>query len=45
MTNLIPMKRLGQPEEVAELVAWLTSDKVTFSTGAVYDISGGRATY
>ena len=45
MTNLIPMKRLGQPEEVAELVAWLTSDKMTFSTGAVYDISGGRATY
>lgn len=45
MTNLIPMKRLGRPEEVAELVAWLTSDKMTFSTGAVYDISGGRATY
>jgi 2-dehydro-3-deoxy-L-rhamnonate dehydrogenase (NAD+) len=45
MTGLIPMKRLGRPEEVAELVAWLTSDKVTFSTGAVFDISGGRATY
>ena len=45
MTNLIPMKRLGRPEEVAELVAWLTSDKMTFSTGAVFDISGGRATY
>ena len=45
MTNLIPMKRVGQPHEVAELVAWLASDKVTFSTGAVYDISGGRATY
>ena len=45
MTNLIPMKRAGQPHEVAELVAWLASDKVTFSTGAVYDISGGRATY
>ncbi|HEY5457687.1 MAG TPA: SDR family NAD(P)-dependent oxidoreductase [Acidothermaceae bacterium] len=45
MTNLIPMKRMGRPEEVAELVAWLTSDKMTFSTGAVYDISGGRATY
>ncbi|HZV24759.1 MAG TPA: SDR family NAD(P)-dependent oxidoreductase [Acidothermaceae bacterium] len=45
MTNLIPMKRLGRPEEVAELVAWLTSDRMTFSTGAVFDISGGRATY
>jgi 2-dehydro-3-deoxy-L-rhamnonate dehydrogenase (NAD+) len=45
MTNLIPMKRIGQPEEVAELVAFLASDRVSFSTGAVYDISGGRATY
>jgi NAD(P)-dependent dehydrogenase (short-subunit alcohol dehydrogenase family) len=45
MTNLIPMKRMGRPEELAELVAWLTSDKMTFSTGAVFDISGGRATY
>ncbi len=45
MTSLIPMKRLGQPEEVAELVAFLASDQLSFSTGAVYDISGGRATY
>lgn len=45
ITSLIPMKRVGKPEEVAELVAWLASDKVSFSTGAVYDISGGRATY
>jgi 3-oxoacyl-[acyl-carrier protein] reductase len=45
ITSLIPMKRVGQPEEVAELVAWLVSDQCTFSTGAVYDISGGRATY
>lgn len=45
ITNLIPMKRIGRAEEVAELVAWLASDKVSFSTGAVYDISGGRATY
>lgn len=45
ITNLIPMKRVGQPEEVAELVAWLCSPRVSFSTGAVYDISGGRATY
>jgi 2-dehydro-3-deoxy-L-rhamnonate dehydrogenase (NAD+) len=45
MTSLIPMKRVAQPEEVAELVAFLASDRVSFSTGAVYDISGGRATY
>ncbi|HEU5111136.1 MAG TPA: SDR family NAD(P)-dependent oxidoreductase [Micromonosporaceae bacterium] len=45
ITGLIPMKRLGRPEEVAELIAWLASDRCSFSTGAVYDISGGRATY
>ncbi len=45
ITDLIPMKRVGRADEVAELIAWLTSDKVSFSTGAVYDISGGRATY
>jgi len=45
ITSLIPMKRVGRPEEVAELIAWLCSDAVSFSTGAVYDISGGRATY
>ena len=45
LKSLIPMKRIGKAEEVAELVAWLCSDKVSFSTGAVYDISGGRATY
>src|SRR4051794_38019629 len=45
ITSLIPMKRVGQPAEVAELIAWLASDRVSFSTGAVYDISGGRATY
>jgi 3-oxoacyl-[acyl-carrier protein] reductase len=45
MTSLIPMRRIGRPEEVAELVAFLCSDRVSFSTGAVYDISGGRATY
>jgi 3-oxoacyl-[acyl-carrier protein] reductase len=39
------MRRLGRPGEVAELVAWLASDKCSFSTGAVYDLSGGRATY
>jgi len=45
MTSRIPMRRTGQPEEVAALVAWLASDECTFSTGAVFDISGGRATY
>ena len=45
ITSLIPMKRVGRPEEVAELIAFLASDRVSFSTGAVYDISGGRATY
>jgi 2-dehydro-3-deoxy-L-rhamnonate dehydrogenase (NAD+) len=45
LTSLIPMGRLGQPDEVAALVSWLASDEMSFSTGAVYDISGGRATY
>lgn len=45
MLSKIPMGRLGQPEEVAALVCWLASDECTFSTGAVFDISGGRATY
>jgi 3-oxoacyl-[acyl-carrier protein] reductase len=45
ITSLIPMRRVGRAEEVAELIAWLCSDRVSFSTGAVYDISGGRATY
>jgi 3-oxoacyl-[acyl-carrier protein] reductase len=36
---------VGSPDEVAALVAWLASDECTFSTGAVYDLSGGRATY
>lgn len=45
ITSLIPMRRVGEPEEVAELVAWLCSDKVSFSTGATWDVTGGRATY
>jgi 3-oxoacyl-[acyl-carrier protein] reductase len=45
MTSRIPMGRVGQPEEVAALVRFLCSEEVTFSTGAVFDISGGRATY
>jgi 3-oxoacyl-[acyl-carrier protein] reductase len=45
LTSLIPMRRIGRPEEVAELVTWLASERCSFSTGAIYDISGGRATY
>jgi 3-oxoacyl-[acyl-carrier protein] reductase len=45
MVERIPMKRVGQPEEVAALIAFLASDACTFSTGAVFDLSGGRATY
>jgi NAD(P)-dependent dehydrogenase (short-subunit alcohol dehydrogenase family) len=40
-----PLKRLGTPDEVAELVLWLCSDACSFTTGAVFDVSGGRAKY
>lgn len=40
-----PLKRLGTVAELAELVAWLASERCSFSTGAVFDLSGGRATY
>jgi len=45
MVAKIPMGRVGTPEEVAALVAWLASDECSFTTGAVHDLSGGRATY
>ncbi len=45
MVERIPMGRMGRPEEVAALVCWLASEECSFSTGAVYDISGGRAVY
>jgi 2-dehydro-3-deoxy-L-rhamnonate dehydrogenase (NAD+) len=45
MIGKIPLGRLGQPHEVAELIAFLCSDAMSFSTGATFDISGGRATY
>ena len=45
MVGKIPMGRTGSPEEVAELIAFLASDRMTFSTGATFDISGGRAVF
>jgi 3-oxoacyl-[acyl-carrier protein] reductase len=45
MTSRVPLARLGQPQEVAALICWLASEEMTFSTGACFDISGGRATY
>ena len=45
MLSKIPMGRFVQVEEIAALVAWLSSDECSFATGAVFDISGGRATY
>ncbi len=45
MLERIPMGRSGEVSEVAALVAWLASKECSFSTGAVFDISGGRATY
>ncbi len=45
MTSRIPMGRVGKPEEVAALIHFLASDDCSFTTGACFDISGGRATY
>jgi len=45
MTAKIPMKRLGTVEEVASLAAWIVSPEASFSTGFIFDLSGGRATY
>ena len=45
MVSRIPMGRMGRPEEVAELIAFLAGDKMSFSTGATFDISGGRAVF
>ena len=45
MVERIPLGRTGEIEEIAALVAWLASEECSFSTGAVFDITGGRATY
>lgn len=45
MIGKSPMQRLGESAEVAEMVAWLCSGSCSFSTGATFDLSGGRATY
>src|SRR5919204_452543 len=45
MVSRIPMGRTGTPQEVAELIAFLAGDRMTFSTGATFDVSGGRAVY
>jgi 2-dehydro-3-deoxy-L-rhamnonate dehydrogenase (NAD+) len=45
MLSKIPLGRLGEPQEIAALVAWLASEECSFSTGAVFDLSGGRSTY
>ena len=45
MVERIPMGRMGKAEEVAALACWLASEECSFSTGATYDISGGRAVY
>ena len=45
MLSKIPLGRFGKPEEIAALTAWLASEECSFSTGAVFDLSGGRSTY
>jgi len=45
MLSKIPMQRFVEPREIAAMICWLSSDECSFSTGAVFDISGGRATY
>jgi 3-oxoacyl-[acyl-carrier protein] reductase len=45
MLSKIPMGRFGTPDEIAAMVAWLCTEDCSFSTGAVFDMSGGRSTY
>jgi NAD(P)-dependent dehydrogenase (short-subunit alcohol dehydrogenase family) len=45
MLSKIPMQRFGKVEELASMITWIASEECSFTTGAVFDISGGRATY
>ena len=45
MIDKSPMKRLGTPQEAARMAMWLSSQDCSFNSGAVFDLSGGRATY
>ena len=45
MLSKIPLGRFGEVEEIAAMICWLASEECSFSTGAVFDLSGGRATY
>lgn len=45
MLSKIPMGRFGQVDEIAAIITWLASEEASFTTGAVFDVSGGRATY
>lgn len=45
MLSKIPLGGFGEPEEIAALVAWIASEECSFSTGSVFDLSGGRSTY
>jgi 2-dehydro-3-deoxy-L-rhamnonate dehydrogenase (NAD+) len=45
MLSKIPMARFLEVSEAAAMIAWLASEECSFSTGAVFDLSGGRATY
>jgi len=45
MLSKIPLARFGEVDEIAAMVCWLASEECSFSTGAVFDLSGGRATY
>jgi 3-oxoacyl-[acyl-carrier protein] reductase len=45
MLSKIPLGRFGLVDEIAAMICWLASDEASFSTGAVFDVSGGRATY
>jgi 3-oxoacyl-[acyl-carrier protein] reductase len=45
MIERIPLGRMGKPEEAAALIAFLASEDLSFSTGAAFDLSGGRAVY